>query len=333
MISTPLTLIEGAFALPRLRPLASLPEPFGRDWALLPFGERWRTGLGSLYAALLRTVCVNDRHLLSYGQWVSIDGVLIGVRQKAAQPVETAAQPAGEPANTAASVHAAMQRRVPQGPMRIALKPRTPRIARRRTVWNRRAVAASACAIGCVAVLAWWMADQPLAPRRMAFDTLKSVQALAARRDVPVEERRSQDQSARLEAPVMAEAVAPASVLPPSPAHVAAAAPASALPQPTATRRNPAWSEGTHSDPPRPVLRAQTHPQRANRYAKKRSEHAVRAGADEYAELTTSAMMPWRDAAPLPRRVVSNNLTANGSEWMNHMSQRRVTEIPEQFAR
>jgi hypothetical protein len=28
-----------------------------------------------------------------------------------------------------------------------------------------------------------------------------------------------------------------------------------------------------------------------------------------------------------------NNLPANSTEWMNHMTQRRVTEIPEQFGR
>ncbi|WP_233802768.1 hypothetical protein [Paraburkholderia sp. HP33-1] len=336
MISTPLTLIEGAFALPR--PLDHLPEPFGRDWALLPLGERWRAGLDSLYAALLRTVCMTDQHLLSYAQWVSIDHVLIGVRHKAAQLVETAAQPAGEPANTAARARPAAQRRVPQGPMRIALKTRTPRIAQRRTVWNRRTVAASAGAIGCVAVLAWWMIDQPLAPRRMASEMLKSGQALMAHRDVPVEKRRSQHQIARPEAPVIAEAFTPASVpppavLPPLPADMAAAAPVAALPQHTATRRKPAPSEEIHSYPPRRVLRAQTHPPGANRYAANESLDEVRFGADEYAEPTTSVMMPSRDATPLPRLVVSNNLPANSSEWMNHMSQRRVTEIPEQFAR
>ncbi|EDZ97480.1 conserved hypothetical protein [Burkholderia sp. H160] len=327
MTSTPLTLIEGAFALPRLRPLDRLPEPFGREWALLPVGQRCRAALDSLYAALLRTVCMNDQRLLSYGQWVSIDGVLIGVQRQAAQPVETAAQSAGEPENAAAAARPVVQRRVPQGPMRIALKTRTPRIAQRRTVWNRRRVAANAGAIGCVAVLAWWMVDQPLAPRRMASDVLESVQASMARRDVAVEKRRSQHQVARPEAPVMAEVFTPAPVLPPLPADVAA------LPQQTATRRGPAPSEEIRSSRSRRALRAQTHPQRADRRAANDSSHQARFGANEYADLTTSAMMPLRDAAPLPRLVVSNNPPATSTEWLNHISQRRVTEIPEQFAR
>ncbi|MDH6150582.1 MULTISPECIES: hypothetical protein [Paraburkholderia] len=48
--------------------------------------------------------------------------------------------------------------------------------------------------------------------------------------------------------------------------------------------------------------------------------------------MTTFAMMSLRDVAPLPRSTVSNNLPANGTEGINHISQRRVTEIPEQFA-
>lgn len=55
----PLTLIEGSMALPRLRPLGHLPAPFGRDWALLPPGYSLRAELKALYAAVLRTFCLN----------------------------------------------------------------------------------------------------------------------------------------------------------------------------------------------------------------------------------------------------------------------------------
>ncbi|MBC8748484.1 MULTISPECIES: hypothetical protein [Paraburkholderia] len=341
MTSMPLTLIEGAFALPRLRPLDRLPEPFGRDWALRPVRQRWRAGLDSLYTALLRTVCIRDPRLLSYAQWVSIDGVLIGAKRPAEARVAHATQPAGEPARTATAARPVTQRKVPQGPMRIALKARSPRIAQRRTVWHRRTVAVSAGVIGCVAVLAWWMVDQPVAPRLMASDMLESAQALIARRDAPapVEERRAQHQVARPEAPVIAEAVAPAPVLPPLPANVAAAAlaPIAASPQRNTTRHEPAPREVIRSSAARRVLRAQAHPLPVNRRAANASLHDsrvqnARSGEHEYADVTTFAMMSLRDIAPLPRSAVSNHLPASSTEWMNHMAQRRVTEIPQQFA-
>ncbi|HEX3380470.1 MAG TPA: hypothetical protein VHU21_11830 [Paraburkholderia sp.] len=344
MTSTPLTLIEGALALPRLRPLDHLPEPFGRDWALLPLAQHWRTGLDSLYAALLRTVCMKNQQLRSYGQSVSIYGVPVGVQWTAAPLAEAAARPAGEAANAVAGARPDAPRQAPPGPMRIALKARSPRTAQRRTVWNGRTVAASAGAIVCVAVLAWWVADQPLAPRHIASELLKSAQALIVRRDVPVEKRRYQ--VARPEAPVIAEAVTPTPVLPPLPADVAAAAPA------------PLPSEAVHSSRPRRVLRAETHRQPVDRHVASESLHeahvprvaVMRArsntssandasfvpaqfGADEYADVMTSAAMPLRDVATPPRTAPLNNLPANSTEWMNHMTQRRVTEIPEQFGR
>ncbi|MBB5459063.1 hypothetical protein [Paraburkholderia sp. Cpub6] len=344
MTRTPLIPIEGAFALPHLRALDHLPEPFGRDWTLLSGAQRWRTGLDSLYAALLRTVCIRDQQLLSYGQWVSIDGVLTGVltdmKRPAETPVANATQPAGEPSNTATAAHPAMQRKVPQGPMRIPLKARSPRIAQGRTVRHRRTVAVSAGVIGCVAVLAWWIVDQPLAPRHVASDMLKSAQALMPRRDAPapVEKRRAQHLVASPEAPVIAEAVTPAPVLPPLPVDVAAAAPARivALPQGTATRHASTPRDAIRSSPPRRALRVQTRPLPVNRHAANDPSHEARVrtrlGEDGYADVTTFAMMSLLDVAPLPRSTVSNNLPVNSTEWMNHISQRRVTEIPEQFA-
>ncbi|MEX3635543.1 hypothetical protein [Paraburkholderia sp. BR14320] len=324
MTSTPLTSIEGAFALPPLRPLNQLSESFGRDWALLPDTQCWRAGFDSLYAALLRTVCIRDQPLLSYGQRVSIDGALSGVKRPAEAPVADATQHAAEAAHTATVARPAMQRKVPQGPMRIALKARSPRIAQRRSVWNRRTVAASAGVIGCVAALVWWIVDQPLPPQHIASGMLKSAQALMPRRD----------------APVIAEAVTAAPLLPPLPVDVAAApARIAALPERTTTRHVRTPRDAIHSSPAhraRRALHAQTHPLSVNRHAANESSHEARVrtrfGEDEYADVTTLAMMSSRDAATLPRSTVSNNRPADSTEWMNHISQRRVTEIPEQFA-
>ncbi|MGF6813658.1 hypothetical protein OKW33_000464 [Paraburkholderia atlantica] len=322
MTSTPLTLIEGAFALPPLRPLDHPSEPFGRDWALLPDAQRSRAGPDSLYAALLRTVCIGHQQLLSYGQRVSIDGARSGVKRPAEALVADATRHAGEAANTATVTRPAMQRKVPQGPMRIALKARSPRIAQRRSVWNRRTVAASAVVIGCVAVLVWWTVDQPLAPWHMTSDMLKSAQALMPRRD----------------APVIAEAVTPAPVLPPLPVDVAAAASTrmAALPERTTSRNVRTPRDAIHSSVAHRALRAQTRPLPVNRRAANESSHEARNRArfdkDEYADVTTFAMMSLLDAAPRPRSTVSNDRPVNSTEWMDHISQRRVTEIPEQFA-
>jgi hypothetical protein len=68
----PLTLIEGSMALPSLAPLGRLlPPPFGRDWALLPPGYSLRAELKALYAAVLRTFCLNAETIRALCQWES----------------------------------------------------------------------------------------------------------------------------------------------------------------------------------------------------------------------------------------------------------------------
>ena len=56
-------------------------------------------------------------------------------------------------------------------------------------------------------------------------------------------------------------------------------------------------------------------------------------GFDEYADVTMSVATPVRGVAS-SRSATSNRVpAASSTEWMNHMSQRRVTEIPDQFAK
>jgi hypothetical protein len=60
----------------------------------------------------------------------------------------------------------------------------------------------------------------------------------------------------------------------------------------------------------------------------------ARLGVDEYAGVTMSAATHVRDLAPLPRTGSPNNASGtSGTEWMNHLSQRRVTDVPDQFAK
>jgi hypothetical protein len=60
----------------------------------------------------------------------------------------------------------------------------------------------------------------------------------------------------------------------------------------------------------------------------------TRLGVDEYDAVTMSAATHLRDIAPPSRPASSNNPSrTSGTEWMNRMSQRRVTEIPDQFTK
>ncbi|NML29436.1 hypothetical protein [Paraburkholderia antibiotica] len=380
MSSTPFTLIEGAYALPRLRPLAHLPEPFGRDWSLLRVGERWRAELEMLYAALLRTVCIDDHDLLSYGQWVKIDGMLVDERRVTAKPA-TKPVPRGP---TIAMVHNG-----PRHPVRVELKPRAPGSARRRAARHRQKVIGSVCALGCLAAFAWFLFGRydDLAYRQIVSNLLKPVQALMARGEAPVASPRSNEVASRDAAavgattaqtspvaPVHADVAPPAvtaepgskagagaesaSVRAPVSASVREAAPRTAL---TAETGNTA---DTRSQSARQAVRPQTQTPRqpAYRYAADPASHeyglphATRSHArpemasaaksaakntasaaqswanDDYASVTTSAALHLHDTASLPRAAASNAAPASSTEWMNHLSQRRVTEIPDQFA-
>jgi hypothetical protein len=79
------------------------------------------------------------------------------------------------------------------------------------------------------------------------------------------------------------------------------------------------------------VQRASARPSAAGSYS---PLAPARLGIDEYADVTMFAATHLRDIAPPSRPATSiNPSAANGTEWMNHMSQRRVTEVPDQFAK
>ncbi|OLL30141.1 hypothetical protein BTH42_18690 [Burkholderia sp. SRS-W-2-2016] len=379
MSSTPLTLIEGAYALPRLRPLERLPEPFGRDWSFLPTGQRWRQELESLYAALLRTVCIGEGGLLAYGQWVTFDNVRFGVqRLVAAKPARRGASRSAAPKPVARTASFDTTRKNPLGPTRIPLKIRTPRTARRRASRQRRAVAAGiVCALGCVALFAWLRlaqhADQT--PRQVVENMLKPLQTLLTRGDAPAQKREAQVEAVARQAAAPGETAAQASggaavradVVPSARKPDLAGGTASAA-TPTATStsvvasvRNAttptALPSDTHSSSTRRVARMDTHRPAVARYAANSASHgnglvrgayvpgrpgsaaaakrnASRApdwlGTDDYDSVTMSAALQLLDQAAPAR---SNAMPANSTEWADHLSQRRVTEIPDRFAR
>ncbi len=65
----PFTLIEGAMALPSLRPLGQISRSFGREWSLLPPNVSFRVELKALYAAVLRTFCLSSDAIRSMCKW------------------------------------------------------------------------------------------------------------------------------------------------------------------------------------------------------------------------------------------------------------------------
>lgn len=71
MSTIPFTLIEGAMALPRSRPLNHLPAPFGSEWVLLPPNISFRRELRALYAAVLRTFCLGVEEMRALSSWAS----------------------------------------------------------------------------------------------------------------------------------------------------------------------------------------------------------------------------------------------------------------------
>jgi len=377
MPSTPFTLIEGAYALPRLRPLAHLPAPFGRDWSAHPPGEAWRTELELLCVALLRTACLRDKDMFVCCAWQPLD------RPGVAAPAVNATRAAevSRPTIISSAIGTDVPRTFAQEPMRIPLRVRPSRHAKRRASRHRAAVAGGVCMVSGAAMLAWIAMDPHLAPARMASALLKPFDILMAShdvRDVRPGKDRARDEVAHRQtrdvgdvnapAPVTAtpatmpaEVVAPPSVppvtapiweaarrsVPINPAHsirssnvvarhpgnmprprkdhrsehgrAAQMAPSHGMPRIALTRAAPVTSPRLHAHP---VMRTDSLPAQA------------RFSRDEYAAITTTATTPVHEIAPPPRPVTSNDAsTSNGTEWMTRISQRRVTEIPEQFAK
>ncbi|WNC90651.1 hypothetical protein RI103_04625 [Paraburkholderia sp. FT54] len=362
MSTIPFTVIEGSMALPRLRPFGHVPAPFGRDWALLPPGYSLRAELKALYAAILRTFCMNDQTIRSLCRWSPL-----GERRATTAPAPVFEQPVSAAAQMVAAV--------PPVP------PHAYTAASRGSGHHWSVLAGGACVLGGAAMLGWIGFDH-LAHRQAAIHV-----DLAS--EVP-DERDSQLPTHQAPAAVAARAVDKAA------ARTSAAVAASAPTLPGATASSPAAASVSinASTSARPLRfapgrvgaektvshrrqvvreksarqREQIHPRAARFVAAKQPTHATamagdmprdatskvaanaspkpsaagpysplapsRLGVDEYAGVTMSAATHLRDIAPKPRTSSSSNASgSNGTEWMNHLSQRRVTDIPDQFAK
>ncbi|NKJ46728.1 hypothetical protein CIC12_08225 [Burkholderia sp. SG-MS1] len=361
------TLIEGAIAMPRLRPLDRLPTPFGRDWTLLPPGQSWRTDIKALYAAVLRTFCMSDKAILSFCRWVPLNA------RRAAAAVASAAT-----ATRATTVFHPAREETPHGGAEAGALPMAEApvlVSRSRDVpphW--KAFAGGACALSGAAILAWIAFDHSAHRQTIAVE--KTVVTANANGDVPPAQRRVPEVVIGREAvgggAVKARASSAASVRAERASSSARstyapvssatqAAPPRVASSDTGSRRhtlrttassrrektrdhlarsttaNPlsraaSMADGMpHITVPPIARRTSPAPSTAGKYS---PPAPARLGIDEYADVTMSAATRLRDIAPPPRPAASNHSPlGNGTEWMNHISQRRVTEVPDQFGK
>ncbi|MFM0729228.1 hypothetical protein PQQ52_01845 [Paraburkholderia sediminicola] len=379
----PLTLIEGAMALPSLSPRHRLlPAPFGRDWALLPPRPSLRAELKALYAAVLRTFCLDEEAIRALCQWESSSkppAASSGFIPPATSPT-TFDAPVDEPLQASAET-------ARFSPVSIPAAPASPRGGSMH--WG--ALAGGACALGGAALLAW-IALGHLAQRHTITD-VKPAGKIPLRQEAQLADRLSPDAAVHPHATAnsLAAGVAPSAAS--SSVHVAGASgfarksvPASSEISPNAlaavplhdftasaateiaapvkatsalttagknvSRRRDKQRKDAASLHKKSGRRSQTviatrlpHMSPMNHEAQQTSPKpssagsyspraSLQLGTDEYASTTMSAGTHLRNIAQPSRPASSLNLPGSGgTEWIDHMSQRRVTDVPNQFAK
>lgn len=386
-------------ALPSLSPLGRLlPAPFGRDWALLPPAYSLRAELKALYAAVLRTFCLNAETIRALCQWDSLRKPPVASSSFASPATSTTVFDA--PADESLRMSAEAAAFSPVGAPSVPASPRGGSMH-----WG--ALAGGACALGGAAMLAWVAFDH-LTQRQATSDARLAANA-PVRQEAQLANRHSPDAAVTPYADASNRAAAPASgaaLLPVDMASVAGAgasvsASAAASPDTSsqalaATRRRdftaspateivatvkaapphatagrnvsrrrdrlrenaPSRDErsgrssqaivATQVSPQLPSISSTNYetpqitvPANAQRTSPKPSSAGPysplapsQLGTDEYASMTMSAGTHLRNIAPPSRPASSINAPENGgTEWVNQMSHRRVTEVPDQFVK
>ena len=343
----PLTLIEGPMALPCVSSFGRLlPPPFGRDWALLPPVRSLRAELKALYAAMLRTFCISEQAIHSFCKWeplrewapaTAATATVFGVS------VDEAAQTSAEAA--AFAPVSAPAEAAPRGTSKH---------------WG--ALAGGACALGGAAMLAW-IAFGHLTQRHSNSE-LKTAGKVPVRQEAQLANRHSFDAAVTPDATAnnRASALAPSAVKIVKPST---ATPARAPADNTVSRYRDKQRQGavtsrersgrssqptiatqssrqlSHIEPSNyevPQFAALANAQRTSPKPSSAGPYSPlapsRLGTDEYAAMTLSAGTHLRKIAPPSRPASSTNSSeVSGTEWINHMSQRRVTEVPDQFTK
>jgi hypothetical protein len=390
MSTIPFTLIQGSLALPRLRPLAQLPTPFGRDWSLLPPGYSVRAELRALYAAMLRTFCLSDEAMRALCNW---------------RPLRGSSLEDGGPEETVVASAMAQAAALDLPPRPIAAPlfetvrvPRKPAPAKGTSPWL--GMAGGVCALSGAAVLAWIAAGHvghgrvenggasapgavSASPANVTAPAVTHDSSVAPAVPSATEAHVAQQSSQRVApsapdfstaAPRVSPSVSAGSgsavvrmppALPPAQALRGAVQSSAGVSSGPAPHAAPARTDTAgksaglnkkaagarhHAAPAsvKPARRAvasavafdhvpahgTARPSSAGAYSPLAPS---RLGVDEYAGITMSAATPVQRLAP-PARVTprvapsaATSQSTSATEWSNHMSQRRVTEVPDQF--
>ncbi|WP_106313824.1 hypothetical protein [Paraburkholderia sp. BL18I3N2] len=372
MSTIPFTPIQGYLAMPRLRPLGHVPASFGRDWALLPPGHSLRAELKALYAAMLRTFCMSDQAIRSLCRWSPPEErrATAAPAPLFEKPFDAAAQIAAAAAAVPPILpHAHATGVRGSGHHWSALAGGAcvlggtamlgwigfDHLMHRDTATHmdfagkvsHERDSRSAKALPPVAITARAM-DNAAASMSAAVAVSTPTFSTAAPEFAPA------SRPATASVPVPVPASDSASTLRFASAHVVADKTVSHRRQPVRERsrkqveqihprgarlavanQSPhamtSGGEVTRGATPTVAVNASPKLSAAGAYS---PVAPARLGVDEYAGVSMSAATHVRDIAPTPRTGSSNNSSStSGTEWMNHLSQRRVTDVPDQFAK
>ncbi|MGS1072712.1 hypothetical protein [Burkholderia glumae] len=333
--------VEGRFAMPSSRSCA--PSSYGHEWALLPPAPESRTGIRSLYAAIVRTVCLDIDAFLAASRWD---------RGRDAKAV-SATIPAAVHAPPAAEAPLETKLPEPRGPAANAFPdearpislPKTPRYrAARRSPHSLRRRAGQIGIVGAAMLLGWIVIGHvpPKPERNGAVDVWQgAVNGSSSRRAAPVALRQA---GADVE-PSSADAIASPRRTPIS-KHAAAGAPTrdeskrnhaqagTGLARVDSRRLASSHAFAPHREPARPTASVDRSRQ-ARRASRSASHHDVNArrglvasdafDINDYADLVNEL----RQRSAIATR---NEQPTTGTEWADQISQRRLTDIPEQFS-
>ncbi|SDE00680.1 hypothetical protein [Paraburkholderia lycopersici] len=358
MSTFPFVQIEGALALPHIRPLVRLPVSFGREWTLTPAHASLRAELHALYAAILRTVCLSAEAFRAAARWDRN-------HSPAPQPRTPVAAAVFEPENTGGSPAS----RTAEAGMPAMSSYGAP-------AFERRKLAGGAVAIGGAALLAWIVASHT--PHDTAIDMTGTAQqpaAAEASEPPPAPALPGTAGTRSAEASASRPANKPDQATAPSPARIPATPaiderswtqtndpvraqphlgvrmePKAGLPARLVQREMRAGesavnrgagqrvaerSASTRHDaqefaPSRDASRV-TVPRSHGGYSETRGyspRQTGAIGADEYASIFSYA----KTYAPAPT-FNRPAIPADSTDWVNHVSQRRITEVPERFTK
>lgn len=370
MSTIPFTPIHGYLAMPRLRPLGHVPASFGRDWALLPPAYSLRTELKALYAAMLRTFCLSDQAIRSLCRWSPSDErrvtaapapvfetpcdatAQIAAAAAAVPPVlphayATAVRGAGHHWGALAggacvlggaamlgwigfdhlthpgtATHMDFAGKVSHERDSRSAKAQPPAAVNVRTVDE---AAASTSAAVAVSTPAFSRAAPEFAPasRSAAASTPVPASNAASTLSFASAHVLADKAGSHRRQPVREESRKQVEQIHPRKARLAVAD--------QSPRAITSDGEVRRSATPTVAENASPKLSATGAYS---PVAPARLGVDEYAGVTLSAATHVRDTVPMPRTGSSTNASGTGgTEWMNHLSHRRVTDVPDQFSK